>query len=84
MTTTQAATPEDVEATVVDAIASFGPDRSEVTREATFENLEVDSLDLAELSQIVQEKYGVSLKGADVSEIQTVGDAVDLIVERAA
>jgi acyl carrier protein len=84
VTTTQTATPEDVEATVVDAIASFGPDRSEVTREATFENLEVDSLDLAELSQIVQEKYGVSLKGADVSEIQTVGDAVDLIVKRAA
>jgi acyl carrier protein len=79
----ETATPENVESAVVDAIASFGPEKSDVTRDATFESLEVDSLDLAELSQIVEEKFGVSLKGADVSEIKTVGDAVDLIVERA-
>jgi acyl carrier protein len=80
---TETASPENVESTVFDAIASFGPDRSEVTREATFESLEIDSLDLAELSQIIEEKFGVTLKGADVSEIKTVGDAVDLIVSRA-
>ena len=79
----ETATPENVETTVADAVASFGPDRSDVTRDATFEDLEIDSLDLAELSQIVEEKFGVSLKGADVSEIKTVGDAIDLIVERA-
>lgn len=79
----EAATQENVESTVVEAVASFGPDKSEVTRDATFETLEVDSLDLAELSQIVEEKYGVTLKGADVSEIKTVGDAIDLIVSRA-
>ncbi len=79
----ETATPENVESTVTEAVASFGPEKSEVTRDATFEDLEIDSLDLAELSQIVEEKFGVSLKGADVSEIKTVGDAVDLIVERA-
>ncbi len=79
----ETATPENVESTVREAVASFGPDESEVTRDATFESLEVDSLDLAELSQIVEEKFGVTLKGADVSEIKTVGDAIDLIVKRA-
>jgi acyl carrier protein len=75
-------TQDQIETTVFDAIASFGPERSEVTREATLESLDIDSLDLAELSQIVEEEFGVSLKGSDVSEIKTVGDAVDLILAR--
>ena len=47
------------------------------------ESLDIDSLDLAELSQIVEEKYGVALKGSDAERLKTVGDAIDLIVERA-
>lgn len=76
-------TPEAVEATVVDAIASFGPEPEDITREATFEQLDVDSLDLAELSQIVNDKHGVELTQADVKEIKTVGQAIDVIVSRA-
>ena len=76
-------TREQIEPVVFDAIASFGPDRADVTPEATLESLDIDSLDLAELSQIVEDEFGVSLKGADVSELKTVGDALDLIVSRA-
>ncbi len=76
-------TPDAVESTVKDAIASFGPEPEDITREATFEALDVDSLDLAELSQIVQEQYGVELTQADVKEIKTVGQAIDVIVSRA-
>jgi Phosphopantetheine attachment site. len=76
-------TPDQIETTVFDAIATFGPERSEVTREATLEQLDIDSLDLAELSQIVEDRFGIRLKDADVTEIKTVGDAVDLIVARA-
>ena len=47
------ATPEAVEARIVEALASFGPDIEQVTREATFEELDIDSLDLVELAQIV-------------------------------
>ena len=76
-------TPEQVETTVVDAIADFGPDREDVKRDATFEALDVDSLDLAELSQIIEDEFGVQLKGDDVGKIKTVGDAIDLVVSRA-
>ena len=76
-------TREQIEPVVVDAIASFGPDRSEVKPDATLESLDIDSLDLAELSQIVEDEFGVSLKGADVTELKTVGDALDLVVSRA-
>jgi acyl carrier protein len=75
-------TPEAVEDVVVDALAEIGPDRDAITRDATWEQLDVDSLDLAELSQIVDERFGVRLKGDDVARIKTVGDAIDLIVAR--
>jgi acyl carrier protein len=76
-------TPEAVEKTVYDALPQFGVDESQVSREASFEELDVDSLDLAELSQIIEDEYGVQLKGDDVGKIKTVGDAVDLVVSRA-
>jgi acyl carrier protein len=77
-------TPEAVEKTIIDALPQFGVDASEISREATFEELDVDSLDLTEISQIIEEEYGVVLKGDDVKDIRTVGDAIDLVVSRAA
>jgi acyl carrier protein len=79
-----AVTPEAVEKTVKDALVQFGPEADQITRDATFEDLDIDSLDLAELSQIIEDEYGVQLKGDDVAKIKTVGDAVDLVVSRAA
>ena len=52
-------TPEAVEKTVIEALPQFGVDESQITRDATFEELDVDSLDLAELSQIIEDEYGV-------------------------
>ena len=75
--------PEAVEKTVYDALPQFGVEESDITRDATFEQLDVDSLDLAELSQIIEDEFGVQLKGDDVGRIKTVGDAVDLVVTRA-
>jgi len=75
-------TPEAVEKTVVDALPQFGVDESQISRDATFEELDVDSLDLAELSQIIEDEYGVQLKGDDVGKIKTVGDAIDLVVAK--
>jgi acyl carrier protein len=77
------ATSQQIEARVVAALASFGPDESQINRAATFEELDIDSLDLVELAQIVEDEYGVVLKGEDMKELKTVGDAVDLITERA-
>jgi acyl carrier protein len=75
---------EQVEKTIADALPQFGVDASQIQRDATFEELDVDSLDLAELSQIIEDEYGVQLKGEDVAKIKTVGDAVDLVVSRSA
>ena len=76
-------TTEQVETRVVETLASFGPDVSQITRDATFEELDIDSLDLVELAQVVEDDYGVILKGEDMKELKTVGQAIDLIVSRA-
>ena len=66
------------------ALEEFGAEPDEISLEATFESLDVDSLDLVELGQIVQEEYGVEIKGEDMPKLKTVGDSVDLIADRAA
>ncbi|MGO9904056.1 MAG: acyl carrier protein [Solirubrobacteraceae bacterium] len=77
-------TTEQVQARVVEALASFGPDPELIIREATFEALDIDSLDLVELAQIVEDEYGVVLSGDDMKKLKTVGDAIDMIVAKAA
>ena len=78
-----AATQETVETTIIDAIAKLGPEPEDVTRDATFESLDVDSLDLVEVAQVIEEEFGVVLKGEDMEKLNTVGDAIDLVVSRA-
>jgi acyl carrier protein len=77
-----AVTEDQIEKLVIESLETFGADPDEIGREATFEALDIDSLDLAELSQIVHEQYGVELKGSDVAEVKTVDDAIRLIAER--
>jgi acyl carrier protein len=76
-------TPQAVEKVVCEALPQFGAEPDDISRDATFEDLDVDSLDLAELSQIIEDEFGVQLKGDDVGRIKTVGDAIDLVVSRA-
>jgi acyl carrier protein len=78
-----AVTPQNVEETIVGTIASLGPEREQVTRDATFESLDVDSLDLVEVVQVVEEEFGVEIKGDDAQNLRTVGDAIDLVLQRA-
>jgi len=76
-------TKDAIQARVYAALEEFGAEPSELALDATFEALDVDSLDLVELGQIVHEEYGVELKGEDMPKLKTVGDAVSLIAERA-
>ncbi len=75
-------TGEAVEKVIFDGLEEIGAE-GEVTREATFESLDVDSLDLVELAQIVEDEFGVELDGDAVKDVKTVGDVIDLVVTRA-
>jgi acyl carrier protein len=71
-----------VEQVIFDGLAEVGADSEKVSREATFEDLEVDSLDLVEISQIVEDEFGVELDGEDVKDLKNVGQVIDLVVAR--
>ncbi|HVL96962.1 MAG TPA: phosphopantetheine-binding protein [Solirubrobacteraceae bacterium] len=76
-------TAEAIRSRVFAALEELGADPADLSLDAGFEALDVDSLDLVELGQIVHEEYGVELKGADIANLRTVGDAVALVAERA-
>ena len=81
--TPETITKDAIQTRVYAALEEFGADADQITNEATFEALDVDSLDIVELGQIVQDEYGVEIKGEDMPKLKTVGDAVELIAERA-
>jgi acyl carrier protein len=72
---------EAVEKVIFEGLAEIGAE-GEITREATFEALDVDSLDVVELAQIVEDEFGVELDGDAVKDVRTVGDVIDLVVAR--
>jgi len=74
---------EQIEKRLTDALESFGAEREQIKREATWEELDIDSLDLVELAQVVEEEYGVKMKEEDMKDLKTVGDSVDFVAERA-
>jgi acyl carrier protein len=74
-------TTAEVEEVVVGALRELVPEAAEISRDSDFETLDVDSLDLAELAQIIEDRFGIQLKGSDVAEVSTVGEAIDLVLK---
>ena len=73
-----------VEQRIYEILGTFGAEPTAMRRDATFADLDIDSLDLVELAQIVEDEYGVQLTAEDAEKLSTLGDAVDLIVARMA
>ena len=73
---------EDVERVIFEGIEEIGTE-GVITRDATLESLDLDSLDLVELAQIVEDEFGVELDGEAVKDVRTAGDVIELVVTRA-
>lgn len=55
-------------------------DASEVTDDASFtEDLNADSLDLAELIMEFEEEFGIEISDEEAEQISTVGEAIEQI-----
>jgi acyl carrier protein len=72
-----------VEETIFDGLVELGTERAAISREATLKDIDVDSLDLVELAQIVEDEFGVELRGDDVKDVRTVGEVIELVVAKA-
>jgi acyl carrier protein len=76
-------TAEEVRALIVDELCELADLKPEdITPEATLEDLDIDSLDLVELAQIIEERYEVRLERDDFKDVRTVGGAIDAIINR--
>ena len=75
-------TTDRVEQVIFDGLVEVGAERDAVSRSASFEDLDVDSLDLVEVSKIVEDEFGVELEGDDIKDLKTVGEVIDLVVAR--
>jgi acyl carrier protein len=59
----------------------MGVDKSEITRETSFINdLNADSLDTVELVMEFEDEFDLSIPDEEAEKIQTVGAAVDYVV----
>ena len=55
----------------------------EITPEANIKKtLQLDSLSLVDMVALIEEVFGVSIKGAEVASIQTFGALYDFVHER--
>jgi acyl carrier protein len=75
-------TPSQLEERILEAIRSFAAKDAEVTREATLDDIDVDSLDLVELAQIVEEEHGVRVEASELERVETVGQVTDVILAK--
>jgi len=73
---------EAIEKRVIEIISEqMGADKSEITRETSFINdLNADSLDTVELVMEFEDEFDMSIPDEEAEKIQTVGAAVDYIV----
>ncbi|HPY76876.1 MAG TPA: acyl carrier protein [Anaerohalosphaeraceae bacterium] len=72
-----------IETKVIEIVSEqMGVDKSEITRETSFINdLNADSLDTVELVMEFEDEFDMSIPDEEAEKIQTVGAAIDYIVE---
>lgn len=65
-------------------VEKFGVDESEISPEATFEDLDLDSLDLVEFALAAEEQLGVRISDEEAEQLDTLDDTVKLLESKGA
>lgn len=62
----------------------LGVPAEDISPEATFEELDLDSLDLVEFALGAEEEFGVRISDDEAEDLHTVGEAVSLLETKGA
>jgi acyl carrier protein len=71
----QTETLEQVGARITESLIEFGADPESLQPDATLEELDIDSLDLFELGQILHNEFGIEVDPQDFDDVRTLGEA---------
>lgn len=63
-------------------VDQLGVDADEVSMKTSFEDLDMDSLDIVELIMAMEEEFGLEISDEEAEKLTTVGAAVEYIQQR--
>lgn len=70
---------------VADILAEkFGVPPDDISPEATFEDMDLDSLDLVEFALAAEEELGVRISDEEAEDLKTLNDTVSLLESKGA
>ena len=73
----------EIESRVTEALMDFDITREQISPAARLNALDLDSIDLVELTQVFKDEYGVEVPARDLASMETIGDIIQLIAARA-
>jgi len=74
-------TPEEITRTVIRQLADVAEvDEERLEPDALLEELDIDSLDLVELGQTIEERFGVELDRSAMKGVLTIADATRVVI----
>lgn len=80
MGTTETVTTQEIEELLRGMLVDEFDIEPELIRDdATLEDLDLDSLDLVEIGQMIEQKYGVRIKAADAEGVTDLGGVIQMI-----
>ena len=65
-------------------VDKFGVDEGDISPEATFDDLDLDSLDLVEFALAAEEELGVRISDEEAEQLDTLEDTVKLLEDKGA
>lgn len=79
-TTTQEVTHQEIRDTIVGLLVEeFDIDPEMITDTVTMEELDLDSLDMVEIGQVAEQKFGVRVKPTDAEGVTDFSGVIDMI-----
>lgn len=76
-----AVTAEEVLNKIKEIVPKFGVNPDDVKNDSTLEDLDMDSLDVVEIMQAIEDDMGIRVPDEDLEDLTTIGDAVTAVVK---
>lgn len=76
-----AVTQEEVLNKIKEIVPKFGVNPDDVSDSSTLEDLDMDSLDVVEIMQAIEDDLGIRVPDEDLEDLSTIGDAVTAVVK---